>query len=301
MKQARSQQHTRPRQLRQKTGLHEQTPMLLILQATQANLSILYPLQLQNPDMFVVVLVGVVLVAGIIVALLFAFRRTQAMSDQLSKEAETRLKALRPQIVASPSSKEPANEIKRSQFKGERPEPAGINLNANVELNEIKRRLDQLALTMTSLRENVALVRKDVEETKAKMHTLEARTNMTTQDLQSLRTGFRQLSGKLLDYSRDIARHREEYSALSALVKSVQQEAYSKPQPVSAPVAQPPTTDEQTRSNLHSSQVTNKPSIFSGIFSRNRRACANCGRRLNANDLFCDSCGMPTHLHQQNV
>jgi len=281
----------------------------------------LLPLQFGETDTLFLVLVGIAFVGIVIAVIIFALRRSSAMSNELSMEAERKLEALKPapgiqRIEPAPQGETTRQAALRAEARQQVTSPI---LTLMGDLQETKKQLQQSLRDLTALRERDATTRNEVESLKSDVHSLHERIFGYSQELQKLRMMIEEQNVKLQNQRRDIEIQRRE---LKEGVEGLERRIREAPKPPLEPTIQPPsqplpqlvqptaaremiqqppapTLPPQEVPTPEVAQPPTQPvtresglsRIFGGLFTR--RICSNCGRQLASRDRFCDQCGKP--------
>jgi DNA repair exonuclease SbcCD ATPase subunit len=240
------------------------------------------PLQLGEVDIFFVLLVGVGFAAVVIGIIVFALRRTAALSDEYSKEAKAKFDAIKPggahleekaaqnrqnpfmdstrYKIPPPAGTAQREETPRpkpqTQFTESRPpDPSASALRA--ELQDTRNRLQQYV--REALKEREA-TRNEMEAVRAEVRTLRQKLIASSLELQKLRGSLEQQNLQLQSQKRVMDMQRQE---------------------VKQAVEQPAQIQQET----HEKGVSRIFDIF------RRRPCPYCGRQLEPQATYCDTCG----------
>lgn len=252
-------------------------------------------------------LAGVIL-AGIIIGIIVTvFRRTSAMSDELSKQSKARFEALKP-ASTSPDSPQVPRVMERPQpsVRADRVQDAGGYLALRKDLLETKFQLEQYIREKTPLVEKQRETLAEVSKLKTEVLGLRDRLNVEGQEIQKLKSSLGEQNVKLQSQRRDIEIQRietdkvreqpkfenlmEEISELRDRLLTTEQELQKLRTTLEdhatnlqqAPVLQMPPPVQATPTGLPETPPPLVP-----------KTCANCGYTVEAEDRYCFHCGRP--------
>ena len=240
----------------------------------------MYPLQIEAGALFPAVITISALVIVFIIVILYALRRTRAMSDELTKEAKTKFDAIKP--TAAPASVRNEENLARRLRPSSSIEPSGVSGSPNLlaELQDTKTRLRQFSQDYGALKEREATMRNELSTLRTEVRLLRDELLEEVGGIQKMKAYVEEQGGRFQDVKKSIEKQLQEIKKQAERLERAATETTAQ-QPANQTVPEPPAAQ--------STPQTSQPGFLRGFFRH--VTCSNCGRRLRSQDRFCDSCG----------
>lgn len=269
----------------------------------------MFPLQVGNTDTLFVVVIGVVFFAIIVVLIVYGVRRSTRMSDELSKEWEEKVRAIK---QTTPVPKEPQTKEKQPPPppKDDQVRDLASQSTLQAELRDYKTELQRCLQEIATLRDNETSMRSEIVSLRTEISTLQERVLNSREEIQELSTSIEQtVKPQITTLTRDVqveTNMRKEIEGVRTEISTLQErlvnsreeieklrtsiEESAKPQiTTQTRYIQPQTTQEPEPAARQPKRGGWSTRIFGG--NPPSRACPNCKRTLRAQDRYCDHCG----------
>ena len=163
--------------------------MILLLEIGERMASYhLLPLQFGEVDTFFLLLVGIGFAIVVIAVIIFALRRTSAISDEFSKEAKAKFDAIKPAgTIRTEEPPTPKPRVSTLSLEGRAPE-TGLST-VRSELQDTRTRLQQYVRDVLRDRE---ATRSEIEAIRTEIRTLREKLLTSTLEIQKLRGSLEQ-------------------------------------------------------------------------------------------------------------
>jgi uncharacterized small protein (DUF1192 family) len=231
--------------------------VLLLNNHHQSVVRELFPLQLGDINVVVILVVGIVFAIVVVVLVANALRRSSAMSDELSTAWEKKFEAIKPAVMTEKEQQVTPRPQPYPQV-GDRSRDTAAYSALQTELRENSGRLQRNLQDIASLKEDETRIRNEILGLKTQIGSLQERFSASQEEIRRLK------------------------ARIEASTKQEPQEV-PLPEPMIQPAPQPQAPVEQPSGETWISRH------LGNVF--NRRVCPTCGRRVQSSDVYCDSCG----------
>jgi HAMP domain-containing protein len=239
----------------------------------------LFPLQLGQPDVLFLVIVGIVFAGIVITVIIFTLRRANRTSNELSEEARVKFEAITPTSTPQEEiSKETQPPPPTRPIEPEAPSYLALT----ADLQENKRKLQQNMQEMLALKEREVATAKEIEKLRTEISTLRDQISSSRQELGKLSELVEQQNIGFLNQRRDVETQERKFNeALDGLRRELTEKPPQPPATSSHPEPLPSVSEARDESGISR--------FFDSMLGR--KPCPHCGHQLRIEDRYCDACG----------